>query len=245
MQNFSHSIDIPAGSAMVSTVSAPSGQDIAHALTEAGLPNFNALVCNQLAVYFACLMKWNKVMNLVGAKSWRAALLNLGADSFFLNEFLDGLPLTPEPEIWDLGAGAGLPGIPLCIIKRRGIYRMIEAREKRALFIGNVLAQLKLPGVFIHQCRVEVFFKNPPGAPQAQIILSRAFKPWHEVLELTRPHLAEEGFAIILSNGEEAKTAPSGWENSGQMIYDTPGGRRIFQAFKLCQETSDSQVLKV
>ncbi len=224
--------DIFAGST-ASPASAPTGQDIAQSLAEAGLPRFNAQICDQLALYFACLMKWNKVMNLVGASSWRQALLNLGADSFFLDQFLDSLPLPPEPETWDLGAGAGLPGVPLCIIKQRGIYRMIEAREKRALFIGNILAQLKLPGVFVHQSRVEAFFKNPPGAPQAQIILSRAFKPWREVLELTLPHLAAEGFVIILSNGEEAKAPPPGWESAGHMIYDAPGGKRIFQAFKL------------
>lgn len=233
MQNLSDSIDIPAASAEIPAANAPSGQDIMQALAEAGLPNFNVRICDQLALYFAWLMKWNKAMNLVGAKNWRSALLNLGADSFFLDRFLDSLPLPPEPEIWDLGAGAGLPGIPLCIIKQRGIYRMIEAREKRALFIGNILAQLKLPGVFVHQNRVEAFFKNPPGAPQAQIILSRAFKPWLEVLELTRPYLAAGGFVIILSNGDAAKAAPPGWQSAGQMAYDTPGGKRSFQAFKL------------
>ena len=232
MQNLSDSIDIPAASAEIPAANAPSGQYIMQALAEAGLPNFNVRICDQLALYFAWLMKWNKAMNLVGAKNWRSALLNLGADSFFLDRFLDSLPLPPEPEIWDLGAGAGLPGIPLCIIRRQGVYRMIEARAKRALFIGNVLAQLKLPGVFVHEARVEAFFQHPPGADKAQAVISRAFKPWREVLDLVRPHLAPQGLAIIMSNGREEKIVPEGWRNAGHMAYELPGASRMFQAFK-------------
>ena len=78
-------------------------------------------------------------MNLVGARDWQTALLNLLADSFYLDQFMNGLDLPANPEIWDLGSGAGLPGIPLRIIRQDGIYRMVEAREKRALFIANAL----------------------------------------------------------------------------------------------------------
>lgn len=211
----------------------PTEQDVDRALAEAGLPRFSTPVRERLALYLSLLMKWNKAMNLVGARDWRQALLSLGADSFFLDNFLDSLSLPQNPEIWDLGAGAGLPGIPLCIIRqRKGAYRMIEARAKRALFIGNALAQLKLTDVFVHEARVESFFQNPPGAPKAQVIISRAFKPWREVLELVRPHLAPQGVAIIMSNDHEEKNAPDGWKRAGYLPYALPAGKRMFQAFR-------------
>ena len=109
---------------------------------------------------------------------------------------------------------------------------MIEARAKRALFIGNALAQLKLPGVFVHEARVESFFQNPPGASKAQVIISRAFKPWQEVLELVRPYLAPQGVAIIMSNNHEEKDAPDGWKSVGYLPYALPAGKRMFQAFR-------------
>lgn len=211
----------------------PSAHDVGSALAEAGLPRLALQEQEQLALYLGLLMKWNKAMNLVGARDWRSALLSLGADSFFLADFLNTLPLPPEPEIWDLGAGAGLPGIPLCIINRRGVYRMIEARGKRALFISNVLAQLKLPGVFVHEARVEDFFQHPPGADKAQAILSRAFKPWREVLDLVRPHLAPQGLVIIMSTGREEKIVPAGWQSTGHLSYELLGASRMFQAFKV------------
>ena len=211
----------------------PTAHDVELALAETGLPSLALQEREQLALYLGLLMKWNKAMNLVGARDWRSALVSLGADSFFLADFLNTLPLPQEPEIWDLGAGAGLPGIPLCIIRRRGVYRMIEARAKRALFIGNVLAQLKLTGVFVHEARVEDFFQYPPGADKAQAVISRAFKPWREVLDLVRPHLAPQGLAIIMSNGREEKVIPEGWQNAGHMAYELPGASRMFQAFKV------------
>ena len=211
----------------------PTAQDVELALAAAGLPRLAPQELEQLALYLGLLMKWNKAMNLVGVRDWRSALVSLGADSFFLADFLDGLPLPPEPEIWDLGAGAGLPGIPLRIIRRQGIYHMIEARAKRALFVGNVLAQLKLPGVFVHEARVEAFFQRPPGANKAQAIISRAFKPWREVLDLVRPHLAPQGLVVIMSNGREKKIVPEGWQNAGHLAYELPGASRMFQAFKV------------
>lgn len=210
----------------------PKESDIDQVLAESGLPRFTPLIRSQFALYLNLLMKWNKAMNLVGARDWRTALLNLMADSFYLDNFMGSLGLPANPEIWDLGSGAGLPGIPLRIIRQTGVYRMIEAREKRALFIANALAALKLPDTFVHQARVENFFQNPPGARQAQIIISRAFKPWLEVLELTRPHLARQGLTLIMSNGQEEKAAPTGWKSAGIMAYDLTGSPRIFQAFE-------------
>ncbi len=210
----------------------PEESDIDRILQERGLPRFTPSIRNQFALYLNLLMKWNKAMNLVGARDWQTALLNLMADSFYLDQFIADLSLPPDPEIWDLGSGAGLPGIPLRIIRQTGVYRMVEAREKRALFIANALALLKLPDTFAHQARVEIFFQNPPGAKKAQMIISRAFKPWLEVLALTRPHLARRGLTLIMSNGHEEKSAPRGWRSAGAMAYELAASPRMFQAFE-------------
>ena len=213
----------------------PEESDIDRVLAEGGLPQFTPPVRRQLALYLNLLMKWNSAMNLVGARDWQTALLNLLADSFYLDQFMNGLDLPANPEIWDLGSGAGLPGIPLRIIRQDGIYRMVEAREKRALFISNALALLKLPGTFVHQARVENFFHNPPGVKKAQLIISRAFKPWQEVLALSRPHLAPQGLALIMGNGQEEKNMPDGWKNAGFMAYELAGSLRMFQTFEVVE----------
>lgn len=98
-----------------------------------------------LAEYLQLLCRWNKAMNLVGAHHWRDAMQRLVADSFHLATFLDGLPLPEDPLCWDLGSGAGLPAIPLRMAWQRGTCWLVEAREKRALFLSTVLAREEPP----------------------------------------------------------------------------------------------------
>ena len=99
---------------------------------------------DSLRVYLEMLLKWNKSMNLIGPATWREIVDTLFLDSFHLAGVLDKLPLPEKPEIWDFGAGAGLPGVPLRMIWKNGQYTMVEVREKRALFLQNVLSTCKL-----------------------------------------------------------------------------------------------------
>ena len=45
------------------------------------------------------------------------------------------MPLPESPETWDLGAGAGIPGIPLRLVWDSGTFTLVEVREKRVLFL--------------------------------------------------------------------------------------------------------------
>lgn len=162
---------------------------------------------DKLAVYLGLLMQWNAAMNLVGTHSWTATLDRLVFDSFELARFLstDARPETGArsggdhaacpSRLWDLGAGAGLPGIPLRIVWPHGEYWLVEAREKRALFLSTVLARMPLPRTHVFRGRAEAFM---PGR-QADCIISRAFMPWPDVLRLVRPHLAPDGQVILLT----------------------------------------------
>lgn len=179
----------------------------------------------KLALYLQILLQWNRRMNLVGAKNWRDALDNLILDSFHLAAFLQGLELQVS-QTWDLGAGAGLPGIPLRLLWQQGEYWLVEAREKRALFLSNVLARLDLPNCFVHRGRAEDFM----AGRQADLILSRAFMPWPEMLELVQPHLAENATLVFLSN--EKLEADGAWRTERTHSYQSGGKTRWFNALK-------------
>ena len=75
-----------------------------------------------LAEYLEMLCQWNKAMNLVGPHTWQDIFGRLAVDSFHLADFLNKLDLPEAPLCWDLGAGAGLPGIPLRMVWRRGAH---------------------------------------------------------------------------------------------------------------------------
>ncbi|MCR5563836.1 MAG: class I SAM-dependent methyltransferase [Desulfovibrio sp.] len=186
-----------------------------------------------LFVYLDMLCQWNAVMNLTGGRTWRDVLTGLVADSFHLARFFDTLPLPVAPDgsldAADLGAGAGLPGIPLRLVWQKGRYTMVEAREKRALFISSVLARLCLPRTAVYRGRVEDFFAARGEA--LGLIVSRAFMPWRELLSLAAPHLCTEGVIVMLASQAPPKAAPEGWLLNGAREYTTCGRQRWFWAF--------------
>lgn len=185
-------------------------------------------VLEPLALYLEMLAGWNRAMNLVGFDAWQDIFVRLVADSFHLARFLDSLPLPDAPLTWDLGAGAGLPGIPLRMVWSRGDYHMVERREKRALFLSTALARLRLPRTHVCRGAVEDFFREQASC--AHCILSRAFLPWRKLLDLTRAHLHEEGVLVILARAPEQEEPPAPWCCIAQHAYMADGKERWFRA---------------
>lgn len=206
--------------------------ELASLFAEVGLPDpeqaFPGLL-EPLAGYLALLMQWNRVMNLVGARTWQDAYRSLVADSIRLAAFLDPLVPLAAPRCWDLGAGAGLPGLVLRMIWRKGDYWLVEAREKRALFLSTVLAKHPLPGVRVFRGRAEAFMAGPPPRT-ADLVVSRAFMPWRDVLGLVRGNLAPGALVVMLLREELAERPCPGWIRTAASAYQVEGTSRFFCA---------------
>lgn len=195
--------------------------------------------CADLCTYLGLLMRWNAAMNLVGAHTWQEAVRTLIVDSLHLQTFMHELALPPNPLCWDLGAGAGLPGIALRLGWTAGDYWMIEAREKRALFLTTVLARIHAPRTFVHRGRLEHFLASrPQGENTADVILSRAFMPWRELVTLMGDSLRPGGMIILLANtppaSEELEQSLGGrkWELHARRFYPAGEGSRVLCALQ-------------
>lgn len=206
-----------------------------------------------LVIYLDLLMQWNRKINLVGFKNWEDTLATLVLDSFYLARFLSDLPPATEakipatlpcpdknndeknyvnPTVWDLGAGAGLPGIPLRMVWQEGCYWLVEAREKRALFLATALSRLGLPGTHIFHGRAETFMLGK----LADVIVSRAFMPWPQVLKLVRPRLVPGGLVILLTKEPVAPAdvlpgdTGGAWEKTASLAYRVGQDTRYFSS---------------
>ncbi|WP_418764960.1 16S rRNA (guanine(527)-N(7))-methyltransferase RsmG [Mailhella sp.] len=196
---------------------------------KAGFP-LDASQASQLVGYLDLLMRWNKMMNLVGARHWRDALDELILDSFHLAAFLRSriLPHLPgAPVTWDLGAGAGLPGIPLRIVWQDGSYWMVESRDKRTIFLSTVLARYPLKNTHVFRGRAEQFMEGK----QADLIVSRAFMPWKELLSFVRGHLSEGGCIVFLTREPLNRENDLPWDMTASMRYTVGNADRYFCAF--------------
>lgn len=177
----------------------------------------------KLDVYLEMLDAWNRRFNLTSGSEAGGIRQDLVQDSFYLASFLEKFSWPEDALIFDLGAGQGLPGIPLRLVWTRGKYVMVEAREKRALFLANVLARLRLENTAVSRSRAEEFLRKQPPA---RCLLGRAFMPWQKLLPFCRPHLAEDGIIVIMANAAPPQ-APSGWMLADKARYriQAAGGR--------------------
>ena len=138
--------------------------------------------------------------------------------------------LPPKPRCLDLGAGAGLPGVPLRLFWPHGDYLLVEPRHKRSAFLRVAVATLGLMGTAVFPGRVE---ELPPERLPADLVLARAFLPWPELLELASRLLALRGMVVAFAHDPEpdAERIPDGWRFVCGRSYSSPEGSRSFWVF--------------
>jgi 16S rRNA (guanine527-N7)-methyltransferase len=191
--------------------------------------------------YLELLCRWRRKINLVGPTDWPTMLAALVADSWHLADFLTGpeaqavLPEKGAPLcLLDFGAGAGLPGIPLRAFYPGGEYVLLESRAKRAIFLGEALDRLGLPGTLVAEGRVEAtvppILAARPGV--FTLCLGRAFAPWPRFLAICR-ELVRPPMAVVTMTGEapEAEVVPPGFILAARTEYPAPGRPRYLSLF--------------
>ncbi|OIO04148.1 MAG: hypothetical protein AUJ49_03410 [Desulfovibrionaceae bacterium CG1_02_65_16] len=230
---------------------APAPGEVASEARRAGF-KLTPAQTESLSRYLTLLLKWNRAMNLVGRAGWPDVFRDLAADSLHLAAFLPRLPLPAAPLSLDLGAGAGLPGIPLRVLWDAGDYVLVELREKRAVFLAQAAAALKLPRTRAWRGRAENALaglaelglggceadrRDADG--RADLVLSRAFMPWPKLLPLAAELLAGGGVLVILAN--EAPPEAGEFASAGFTLADSqsyPSGARTRYFWALTKEPS-------
>jgi 16S rRNA (guanine527-N7)-methyltransferase len=87
--------------------------------------------------------------------------------------------------VCDIGSGAGLPGIPLAVVRPDIQLELVEVRRHRAEFLSEVVAELGLRRVEIYPRRVETLKRS------YDVCLARAFggatTVWQQASRLLKP----------------------------------------------------------
>ncbi len=86
--------------------------------------------------------------------------------------------------VFDLGAGAGLPSLPLAILFPQHHFHLVDAQEKRLAFGRAAAVALGLKNVSFYHCVVQDFEKKFPKAAKADVVVFRAFRKILASLEL-------------------------------------------------------------
>jgi 16S rRNA (guanine527-N7)-methyltransferase len=104
-----------------------------------------------LAAYLELLTHWNSKMNLTAVRD-PTLLVRL-----HLAECLRAAQTIPaEVEtVLDFGSGAGLPGVPIQIVRPQLRVTLAESQKKKGSFLREVVRELDLSGATVHAGRVE------------------------------------------------------------------------------------------
>ncbi len=147
----------------------------------------------QLLDYLGLIQKWNKVYNLTAVRDPQAMLVQHLVDSLSLIPALrrhlatataTATAAQPGRRLMDVGSGGGLPGVVVAICEPGLDVSCVDAVAKKASFIQQVAAELRLPNLHGLHARVEDL-KVPPF----DVITSRAFASLLDFTTLTRQHL--------------------------------------------------------
>ena len=141
----------------------------------------------QLLGYLALIQKWNKVYNLTAVRDPQEMLTHHLLDSLTAIAPLVRHTKGEAAKVLDVGSGGGLPGIVLAICRPELDVSCVDTVGKKAAFIQQVAASLKLTNLRGIHARVETL------AGPYDVICCRAFASLSDFVNWSRGALASEG----------------------------------------------------
>ena len=165
--------------------------ELERALPALGLLLSDAQVA-ALMDYLALIQKWTKVYNLTAVRDPADMLTHHLLDSLAvilpLRHQLAALaPTEVRWRLLDVGSGAGLPGIVIAICCPEIAVDCVDTVAKKAAFIQQVAATLRLPNLRGVHARVEGL------TDKYDVVSSRAFASLVDFTHWSAQALAEQG----------------------------------------------------
>jgi 16S rRNA (guanine527-N7)-methyltransferase len=141
----------------------------------------------QLLAFMALIQKWTRVYNLTAVRDPQEMLTHHLLDSLSaltpLLRHTAGQPI----RLLDVGSGGGLPGVVLAICRPEIQVTCVDTVGKKAAFIQQVAATLRLPNLRGLHARVESVQEH------YDVVCSRAFASLKDFTQWSQSALAEGG----------------------------------------------------
>ena len=168
----------------------------------------------RLLDFLDLLIRWNKAYNLTAVRDPADMVTRHLLDSLSVLPFLSGESLA------DFGSGAGLPGIPLAIVRPELRVALVDSNGKKARFLREAARALPLPNARVEQVRVE----DLQGT--FDCITARAFASLGDMLAWGGHALAANGVWLALKGQIEAgelAQVPAGFRVEAVHVLEVPG----------------------
>jgi 16S rRNA (guanine527-N7)-methyltransferase len=170
----------------------------------------------RLLDFLALLNKWNRAYNLTAVRA---------SAEMVSRQLLDSLSIAPfinTDHLLDVGAGGGLPGIPLAIAFPDRQFTLLDSNSKKTRFLTQSVLELGLDNVEVFHGRAEQY---QPGKHFAQIT-SRAFTALDNLVNWCGHLLAEDGQFLAMKGqfpDDEVAALPAPWQVQSSIPLQVPG----------------------
>lgn len=139
-------------------------------------------------LYLQLLEKWNKAYNLSGIRQAEMML------SHHLFDSLSVLPFLSGKHAFDVGTGAGLPGLILALARPDMHWTLLDSNQKKLNFIQQIVLEAKIDNVEIVHSRIEEF----DSQSLYSCIVSCAMTSAADLFRHTEAFLSERGRLILM-----------------------------------------------
>lgn len=153
-------------------------------------------------IYLSALQRWNRSYNLTAVKSEEEIICRHFLDSLAFLPFLSGI----SGPVLDLGTGAGFPGLPLALLLPAVHFLLVDARQKKTLFLQHVSRILGLKNVTILHLHLRKGNGSTKLEGPVEVLVSRAVSVADEVFPLAGELLAPGGMVLLSGTRASQRT---------------------------------------
>ncbi len=151
-------------------------------------------------LHYELLRKWNPRARLTAAIEPERAAIELFADCLAACAFADSLASDSSRtglRVIDIGAGAGLPGVPLKILRPEWDLTVVESSARKFVFLKLLARELDLKNTAIRRGRAETIAREDDLCGRFDLAFCRAVGVPAIACELAVPFLAIGGTLIV------------------------------------------------
>lgn len=165
---------------------------------KAWFPELDAQTLQNFEKYFIVLQKFNKVINLISAKTMVHADAIHFADSIMSCQIVSK-KVNKNNYLYDIGSGNGFPGLVYSILYPEQKVVLVDADERKCEFLKHVIDILGLSNASVHNKKIE-----DVGAGSIEQAICRGFSPLPKALLTLRKQVQSGGSVFHMKSGEWA-----------------------------------------
>lgn len=169
-------------------------------------------------IYMKMILEWNEKINLTAITEENDMILKHFVDSLTILKYIK-----EKDKVIDVGTGAGFPGIPIKIMNEDIEINLMDALNKRIIFLKEVINTLKLEKINTIHSRAEELSRNRLHREKYDIAISRAVANLSTLSEYMLPFTKIGGKCICMKGGnidEEANMAKNAIKELGGKIIE-------------------------